>query len=167
MIVRGTFEYVSMAIYGDVVSELPSPPIIYEPKQISFPEPVPLTRALDPSNASDPAWLAKQLLTLIPESPTLPLIVRLMLCLKPSNDDWELPEFPYLFADLKTEDEDFDLDKAFDATSRPVPDDISEELLQKFADRVAGTIGPKVGRFFCWAFSYNNGCVFRVWTNHI
>lgn len=145
MIVRGAFEAVSMAIYGDVVSELPPPPTTYEPKQISFPEPIPLARALDPCNASDPAWLAKSLLTLIPDSPQLSLIVRLMLCLKPSNDDWELPEFPFLYADLEAEDEEFDLDKAFASTSRPVPDDASDELLQKFADRIAAVIGPKVG----------------------
>lgn len=144
MIVKGAFECVSMAIYGDVVSELPPPPTTYEPKQISLPEPVPLARALDPSNSSDPSWLAKELLTLIPDSPPLSLVIRLMLCLKPSNDDWELPEFPYLYADLEAEDGEFSLDKAFLFTSRPVHDDATVELLQRFSERVVGVIGPKV-----------------------
>lgn len=146
MIVQGTFECVSMGIYGEVVSELPPPPTTYEPKQMSLPEPVPLSRALDPSNASDPTWLAKELLALIPDSPPLPLVVRLMLCLKPPGDDWDLPEFPYLYANLEVEDEEFDLDKAFLCTTRPVPDDMSVESLENFAGKVAGVIGPKVGR---------------------
>jgi hypothetical protein len=145
MIVKGAFVCVSIAIYGEVVSELPPPSATYEPKQMSLPEQVPLTRALDPSNSSDPTWLAKELLTLIPDSPPLPLVVRLMLCLKPSNDDWELPEFPYLYTNLEAEDEEFDLNKAFRSTARPVPDDVSVESLEKFADKVAGVIGPEVG----------------------
>jgi hypothetical protein len=145
MIVKGEFECVSIAIYGDVVSELPPPSTTYEPKQMSLPEPVPLTRALDPSNSSDPTWLAKELLKLIPDSPPLPLVTRLMFCLKPSNDDWELPEFPYLYANLEVEDEEFDLNKAFICTGRPVPDDISVESLEEFTEKVASVIGPKVG----------------------
>jgi hypothetical protein len=144
MIVKGVFECVSMAIYGEVVSELPPPPTTYEPTQMSLPEPVPLTRSLDPSNSSDPTWLAKELLMLIPESPPLPLVIRLMLCLKPSNEDWELPDFPYLYTNLEVEDEEFDLDKAYQSTLRPVADDISVNLLEMFAERVAGVIGPKV-----------------------
>jgi hypothetical protein len=69
-----------------------------------------------------------------------------MLCLKPSNDDWEAPEFPYLYANLGVEDEEFDLDKAFQSTVRPVADDMLVELLEKFAEKVAGVIGPEVGR---------------------
>lgn len=145
MIIKGTFECVSMAIYGEVVAELPPPSTTYVPTQTSLLEPIPLARALDPSNSSDPTWLAKELLTLIPESPPLALVIRLMLCLKPSNEDWELPEFPYLYADLEVDDEEFDLDKAFLYTARPVADDVSAESLEKFTDNVARVIGPKVG----------------------
>src|SRR6516164_801455 len=113
MIVKGKIEALSMAIYGDIVSDAPPPTQNYDARPIPSIEHVPLSRAIDPSNSSDPTLLAKQLLALIPDAPPLPLVVRLMLCLKPSNEDWELPSFPYLHADLDAEiEEDFDLETA-------------------------------------------------------
>lgn len=142
MIARGTFQSVSMAIYGDVVSEMPPPSLTYEPKAIPSFDPIPLSNALDPSNFRDPTRLALQLLELIPDAPPLSLIIRLMFCLKPSNDDWDLPEFPYLYADL---DEDFsDLEKAFRLTSRPVADTTSHASFARFSEAVARSLGPKV-----------------------
>lgn len=144
MIFKGAFECVSMAIYGDVVSEILPPPTTYQPVHTRIPEPIPLARSLDPSNSSDPTWLAKELLTLIPNSPSLALIIRLMLCLKPSNDDWELPEFPHLYADLESDGEDFDLDKAFWLIRQPVQDNVSVASLEAFASRVANAVSSKV-----------------------
>ena len=142
MIVKGAFESVSMAIYGDVVSEMPPPSLTYEPKAIPSFDPIPLSSALDPSNFRDPTKLALQLLELIPDAPPLPLVIRLMFCLKPSNDDWDLPEFPYLYADL---DEDFsDLEKACRLTSRPVADTTSHASFARFSEAVARSVGPKV-----------------------
>jgi hypothetical protein len=144
MIVKGKFEALSMAIYGEIVSD-PPPVQKYEAKTLPSVESVPLSRAVDPSNSSDPTLLAKQLLSLIPDSPPLPLIVRLMFCMKPSNEDWELPGFPYLHANLDSEvEEDFDLQSAIRWTYRPVQDDTSFESLSRFAVRVASCIGPKV-----------------------
>lgn len=145
MIVRGEFQCVSMAIYGDVVSEMPPPSSVYEPKAIPSFDPIPLSNALDPSNFRDPTKLALQLLELIPDAPPLPLIICLMFCLKPSSDDWDLPEFPYLHADL---DEDFesDLEKAFRLMSKPVADVTSHASYARFAEAVARSIGPKVSR---------------------
>lgn len=144
MIVAGAFKYVSMAIYGDVVSEMPPPSTTYEPKPIPALDPIPLSSALDPSNFRDPTKLALQLLELIPDAPPLPHIIRLMFCLKPTNDDWDLPDFPYLYADL---DEDFenDLEKALRITSRPVADDASQDSFANFAESVARCVGSKVG----------------------
>ena len=56
--------------------------------------------------------LAEQLLSLIPDSPPLPLVVRLMFCLKPSDDDWDHPDFLNLYADLGGDDESFDLENS-------------------------------------------------------
>jgi hypothetical protein len=92
--------------------------------------------------------VAKELLALIPDSPPLPLVIRLMLCLKAPNEDWELPEFPHLYANLDVEDEELDLSNAFRRTSRPVADDASTEILEIFAKKVAAVIGPKVGSIF-------------------
>jgi hypothetical protein len=148
MIVKGKFAALSMAIYGQIVSDTPPPPPKYEPRPIPSVEPLPLSRAIDPSNSPDPTALAKQLLALLPDSPPLPLVVRLMFCLKPTDEDWDLPEFPYLHADLEAEtEEEVDLETAILYTSKPVRDDILQESLSRFAVKVAGCIGPKVGSF--------------------
>lgn len=144
MIVKGNFVKVSLAIYGDIAAELPPPPTTYTPSTISSVQPTPLSAVLDPSNSEDPTALACQLLGLIPDAPPLSLIVRLMFCLKPSDEDWDLPEFPYLPTDIDQDVMDFDLETAFRLTNRPVPDDIPVEVLQQFADRVVDAVGPKV-----------------------
>jgi hypothetical protein len=147
MIVKGQFEALSIAIYGDIVTD-PPPVQKYEATALPSVEPTPLSRAVDPSNSLDPTLLAKQLLSLIPDSPPLPLVVRLMFCMKPSNEDWELSGFPYLHADLNGEvEEDFDLQTAIRWMYRPVRDDTPYESLSKFADRVASCIGSNVSDF--------------------
>ncbi|KAJ7498487.1 hypothetical protein FB451DRAFT_1202051 [Mycena latifolia] len=144
MIVKGAFQSLSLAIYGEIVSE-PAPEIqSYEPKPLPVVEPRPLSKAVDPCSMLDPTRLATQLLALIPDSPPLALVIRLMFCLKPSNEDWELLEFPYLHADLAAaESEPFDLDAALLCTAKPVRDDISYEALSAFAAKVADAVGPK------------------------
>lgn len=146
MIVKGDFTKLSMAIYGDVASELPSSPSYHVP-QAGEPlsvTPLPLSPALDPANSADPTTLTRSLLSLIPDAPPLPLVIRLMFCLKPANDDWDLPEFPYLHPDLDDDPVDFDLDYVYEMTGQPVADDVPLEVLQRFADRVADAIEPKV-----------------------
>ncbi|KAH7923670.1 hypothetical protein BV22DRAFT_1015011 [Leucogyrophana mollusca] len=143
MIVRGDFECVSMAIYGEIVAEAPLPPKSYTPEPLPAVEPRSIAPALDPANSSDPTFLAKQLLALISDAPSLVLVTRLMFCLKPPNDDWDLPEFPHLYSDLDEEELDIDLDSAFRCLSRPVADDMPCEPLQRFAEKVADAIGPK------------------------
>ena len=144
MIVRGDFETVSMAIYGDVVSDTPPKPTTYTPLTLPTHSSVPLVPALDAAKSSDPTILARNLLALIPDAPSLGLVIRLMFCLKQPNDDWELPEFPHLYSDLNDEEMDIDLDTAFRSLSRPVADDISSEQLHRFASKVSDAVGPKV-----------------------
>ncbi|KAF7352388.1 hypothetical protein MVEN_01203100 [Mycena venus] len=143
MIVKGSFQSISIAIYGETVSEPVSDIPVYEAKPLPSVDPRPLSRAVDPSSMLDPTRLANQLLSLIPDSPPLALVIRLMFCLKPSNEDWDLPEFPYLHADLDAENEPFDLEMALLCTAKPVRDDISYESLSAFANKVAESIGPK------------------------
>ncbi|KAG0702413.1 hypothetical protein DFH29DRAFT_501412 [Suillus ampliporus] len=143
MIVRGDFETVSMAIYGDVVSDTPPKPATYSPLSLPTHSSVPLVPALDAAKSNDPTALARNLLALIPNAPSLALIIRLMFCLKQPNDDWELPEFPHLYSDLNEEEMDIDLDTAFRSLSRPVAGDIQSEQLQRFAKKVSEAVGPK------------------------
>ncbi|KAF9226846.1 hypothetical protein BS17DRAFT_776224 [Gyrodon lividus] len=142
MIVRGDFESVSMAIYGEVVSQAAPAVTSYTPGLLHLPDPVSISPAMDLAKASDPTYLARQLLALIPDAPSLNLVIRLMFCLKPPNDDWDLPDFPHLYSDLSEEELDIDLDSAFRCLSRPVADDIPAEPLQRFAEKVADAIGP-------------------------
>lgn len=144
MIVKGNFTKLSLAIYGDVATELPSSPSCYVPGELIPFTPTPLSPILDPANSGDPTILTRNLLSLIPNAPPLPLVIRLMFCLKPANDDWDLPEFPYLHPDFGDYPIDFDLDYAYQLTSQPVADDVPLDVLQGFADRVADAIGPKV-----------------------
>jgi hypothetical protein len=100
VIFQGAFESVSLAIYGDLVTE-PAHLTTHLP-----PKPAPCRGTHSPNwfprpaNAKDPTLLARQLLELIPESPSLAIVVRLMYCVKPSDADWEHPDFPYLYVDL-------------------------------------------------------------------
>lgn len=144
MIVRGDFESVSMAIYGEVITDTVASATSYTPGLLQLPEPVFISPALDLANASDPTCLARQFLALIPDAPSLNLVIRLMFCLKPPNDDWDLPEFPHIYSDLNEEDMDIDLDTAFRCLSRPVAEDASVESLQRFAEKIADAIGPMV-----------------------
>ncbi|KAF8214050.1 hypothetical protein K438DRAFT_1706324 [Mycena galopus ATCC 62051] len=144
MIVKGPFKSISIAIYGQTVEPPSDVPASYEPKPLPSVHPRPLSRAVDPASMLDPTHLANQLLSLIPDSPPLALVIRLMFCLKPSNEDWDLPDFPYLHADLDTENDDtFDLETALLYTAKPVRDDIAYESLSAFATRVTDAVGPK------------------------
>jgi hypothetical protein len=143
MVIRGGFECVTLAIYGELVADISAPTTAYTPRNLPPIECLPLSRSLDPSNCSDPTLISRQLLQLIPGSPSLPLVIRLMLCLKASNDDWERPEFPYLYADLGTDGE-FSLENAYRRTMTPVDDESNLDYLENFAIAVAGCIGPKV-----------------------
>lgn len=150
MIVKGTFQAVSMAIYGDIVSDVPITPKTYQPRPLPSTIATPLPAALDPANARDPSQLARELLKLIPDAPELELAVRLVFCLKPSNDDWDSPDFPYLYADLEDDSNDFSLERAFRSTARPVADDISSEILNRFAEKVGQCVNVKVCIVVYW-----------------
>ncbi|KAI6100173.1 hypothetical protein F5141DRAFT_1218738 [Pisolithus sp. B1] len=139
---RGDFETVSMAIYGEPVSEVLPVITDYEALPLPVTEPTPISPALDLARSPDPTLLARQLLSLIPDAPPLNLVIRLMFCLKPPNDDWDLPEFPHLYSDLHEEDMDIDLDSAYRCLSRPVADDVPPEALLRFAEKVADAISP-------------------------
>ncbi|KAG1893464.1 uncharacterized protein F5891DRAFT_1282093 [Suillus fuscotomentosus] len=69
---------------------------------------VPLVPALDATKSNDPNALARNLLALFPNAPSLSLVTRLMFCLKQPNDDSNLPELPHLYSDLNEEEVDID-----------------------------------------------------------
>ena len=144
MIVKRNFTKLSIAIYGDVASELSSPPPSYVPSVRPPLTPTPLFLILDPANTGNPTSLTRSLVSLIPDAPPLPPVIRLTFCFKPVNDDWDLPEFPHIHPDLNEDPINFDLDYAYQLTGQPVADDVPLEVLQRFVDGVADVIVPKV-----------------------
>ena len=144
MIFQGAFEYVSLAIYGDLVTEQPTLPLTYHPNPLPTVEPTSLNGSLDPANAKDPTLLARQLLELIPDSPSLAIVVRLMYCVKPSDADWEHPDFPYLYVDLDQDIAGFSLEKAVKLTTEQISDELTSDQLSRFADKISNIIGPPV-----------------------
>lgn len=106
VILKGSFTTLGIAIYG---ATLATSGVLEEYKPTPLPEIVkrPLHPSLDPSANSDPTLLAQSLLALIPDGgpfprPTIPMVLRLMFCLKAPDEDWETPGFPFVFTDLES-----------------------------------------------------------------
>lgn len=127
-----------------MVTEQPTLPLTYHPNPLPVVEHTSLNGSLDPANAKDPTLLARQLLELIPESPSLAIVVRLMYCVKPSDADWEHPDFPYLHVDLDQDIADFSLEKAVKLTTEQISDELTSDQLSRFADKIPSIIGPPV-----------------------
>ena len=143
VIIQGQYEYLSMAVFGDVIADVQKVGE-YEPRPIPALNSVSLPKSVDPSNSNEPTMIAQQLISLLPDSPPLPLIVRLMFCLKPPNEDWEHPDFPYLYSDLDSEDEMYSIATLVQSISRPVKDDVSVDALSTFAEKIIDFLEPKV-----------------------
>ena len=116
---------------------------VYEPSPLPAIRPSQLAEALNPASHYDPTSVALSLLKLIPDAPPFLLVTRLAWCIKPEAQDWDLPEFPYLYADIEGEGELTAEDAAF-ITKRPVPDDVAFDALERFAARVIDSLGPAV-----------------------
>lgn len=102
---------------------------------------------MDPGNASEPWILAEKLLSLLPSSPSLALVTRLIFCLKPQSEDWEQPDFPYLYVNLEEEVEHTSIQSVVDFLCRPIQEDVTAETLIKFAENVDVLIASKVQSF--------------------
>ena len=132
-----------MAIFGDVIADVQKVQG-YEPRPIPALNSVSIPKSVDPSNSSEPTVIAQQLISLLPDSPPLSLIIRLIFCLKPPNEDWEHPDFPYLYSDLDSEDEIYSITTLVQSISRPVKDDVSVDALSTFAERIIDFLEPEV-----------------------
>lgn len=139
-----------MAIYGEVVGERPETSS-HKPKPLPVPAPVPLSPALDVANSVHPTALAEGVLALMPSPAPLSLLIRLMFCLKPEKEDWDNPDFPYVFShfdkifgDDNIENEVFDLESLVQAVSKPMRDDVSAESLTEFAGKMRDLLGSDV-----------------------
>ena len=68
-----------------------------------------------------------------------------MFCLKPSNEDWDLPEFPNIFSTLDQFPEDATVEDAYNFTCRPAADSDSTAWFVEFAERIARIVDSPVG----------------------
>ena len=115
---------------------------------------VSLSKSVDPSNSSESTMKAQQLISLLPDSRPLSLIVRLMFCLKFTNEDWEHPD---LYSDLDSEDEMYSIATLVQFISRPIndDDDVSVDALFTFTARIIDFLEPKVSFEFYRIFIHN------------
>jgi len=144
IIFHGDFKVISVATYGEVVSE-PSEVRKYQPKPLPNPTLVYLSPTVDLANSTTPTLLAEQLLSLLPVVPPLPLATRLIFSLKPEDEEWDRSGFPFLYTDLDMDIEDIvDLETLVQSVSRPIRDDVSPESLSKFATRMHDSLGSNV-----------------------
>lgn len=74
-----------------------------------------------------------------------------MFCLKPSTDDWNEPEFPHLYANIRNKSFRIDLDEAIEITSRPIAADTDRAIIESFALKIVSSIDMLV----CSGFSYH------------
>ncbi|KAF8969383.1 hypothetical protein BDZ97DRAFT_1653935 [Flammula alnicola] len=139
IIFRGDFEVISVAIYGEVVTEIPEVSG-YETKPLPAPTSMTLSPSVDLASSTNPTLLAENLLSLLPTSPPLSLVSRLVFSLKPEDEDWDDPDFPYIYSDLDN-DEVMDLEGLVQSVTRPIRDDISPETLSRFATKMHDYLG--------------------------
>ncbi|KZV64689.1 hypothetical protein PENSPDRAFT_757048 [Peniophora sp. CONT] len=143
LILSGDFDKLSLAVYGTTVSDSTHSVGVYEPSPLPTSQLRQLEDALNPASHYDPAVLALSLLKLIPDAPPFSLVVPLSWCLKPEEDDWERPDFPYIYADLEEWGEgELTAGKACLVTKRPASDDISFDARERFVLRVIDSLGP-------------------------
>ncbi|KAF9534121.1 hypothetical protein CPB83DRAFT_902092 [Crepidotus variabilis] len=147
IIFKGLFKEAAMAIYGTIVA---NPPEVteYEPRPLPVSSMQTLPAVLDVARSVNPTSLANQLLGLIPSPAPLTLVMRLMFCLRPEKEDWDNPQFPYVYAHLDQilEDDDIesevlDLQTLVQSVSKPLKDNISSDLLTEFAGRMRDLFG--------------------------
>lgn len=117
--------------------------VTYKPKRLPILAPLPLATSVDPANSSRPTLLAEQLLQLLPVCPQLSVATRLIFALKPESEDWDHPDFPYLFSDLDVA-ENSDLESLVRVAGRPIKDDISSEAITAFAMAMHDSLGSNV-----------------------
>lgn len=132
-----------MAVYGEHIISKPEIDT-YEPIRLPVPKPLPIPSNVDPANSPNPTLVAEQLLSLIDDPrPLLSVATRLIFSLKPEKEDWDLPEFPYLYSELDVLEED-DLSNLVASVARPIRDNISQEVITQFAIKMHNSLGSNV-----------------------
>lgn len=142
MIIRGDFDSLSLAVYGNLVSESSNAPVVSSPfpQALEALKPIPHNPPLDPANSNNPTFLAKELLSQILRAPRLADVVRFVFCLKPSKEDWSRSNFPFYanWDQLPT-----DLDEAIVLLSRPLPEDTPSDAISNIAHRIKEAVAHR------------------------
>lgn len=127
-----------MAIYGRVTAPPSHQHTQYNPRDIPLlSSPRPLLSAIDPAIMPLPISLATDLLNTVQDSPPISLITQLVFCLKPLDDDWDHPSFPYMFADMEVGDRDeVTLQEIIQILSTPVYEDVTNEEIDLVMQQV-------------------------------
>jgi hypothetical protein len=145
MIVKGPVHSLSLAVYGTTVSQTQGQPEgPYEPSILPTPSLNPLHSGIDVANTKNPLQTAQSLLSLIPEAPPLSLVIRLVFCMKPYSEDWDHPDFPYLYSKLEDVMAEPDLNGVVEGLQRPISNDTTDSQFAAFADMLDRLLDAKV-----------------------
>lgn len=144
MVIQGDFVQVTLAVYGDASSEPSLDPVSYEATPLSDIFHHRLSSALDPANSNEPTLHSREIFKLIPHSPPLPVVIRLIFCLKPAGAEWGGDLFS-LDDCIATDVSGLGwLEKAVEPLMTPVHDNVSLDSLKVFAEKTSEALIEKV-----------------------
>ncbi|KAF8592662.1 hypothetical protein K439DRAFT_1504349 [Ramaria rubella] len=144
MVLQGDFERVTLAVYGETVSEPLLEPISYEFTQIPSPSRHRLSPVLDPATSNEPSLLSLKLLACIPHAPSLSFVIRRSFCLKYIDEEWSSSRFASLEECVETDITGLDwLERATGALMIPVHEDVHEHLIKRFVTRIIEALTEK------------------------
>ncbi|KAF8528781.1 hypothetical protein BU17DRAFT_79936 [Hysterangium stoloniferum] len=143
MVIQGDFTMVTLAIFGDAVSEPPMdslPDTSAHLPAVSHRRP---SSSLDPANAIESSIMSQSLLALIPNAPSLSLCIRLMLCFKPQvrSDDWGEIRFADIKELVEIEVSGLEwLGRAAEALALPIKEEVDTEILNRFVGKTVHAV---------------------------
>lgn len=150
MIIQGNYTRVTLAVYGEVITEPVATPVSYEPMPLPDVTRHRLPPALDLCNTAEPVFLARELLALDPDAPPLSLVIRLMCCLRAPDEHWDPPIFPYSNMEESINSDSLGVDwlaEAIDSVMIPISPEINDDILEKFTSKVLNITSEQVKNY--------------------
>ena len=140
MVLKGAFHSISVAVYGEIVPTSASTAFSYSPKPLLNLKLPDLPSQLDPCLSNSITDIANGLLALDSDTPDVKLITQLMFSMKPLDEDWDDPKFPYLYADLRDIDSLRSPKQIIKILSRPISDSVSQDRMRRLASRMVESV---------------------------
>ena len=140
MVLKGAFQSISIAVYGEIAPAFTSTTLSYSPKPLPNLKLPDLPSQLDPCLSNSLTGIANGLLALDSDTPDVKLITQLMFSMKPLDEDWDEPNFPYLYANLRDIDGLRSPKQIIKILSRPISDNTGQDRLRRLASRMVESV---------------------------